>query len=284
MATLWSSSSDVVWATVWARYDLVLQSMHSDLVALDTWYVDSYPPILRAREPQPYMTQEELKKLMQWKLKKGKWRPQLMKYISELTVSEVKQASLTGYSEIKRGNLRAATEAFCALKGVSYIDLSEQSHRWNDENGLSMKVGPATASAMLAAYDESVPFMSDEALEAIAAIIGPRKYTLPHFLIFTEQLRAKAKWLNEQRASNGHGKSVDTRVWTAQRVQCCLYVAAHDVAVCDLSSSPQNAISAIAKRQHEMPFRVKKRNLKKKDVPVDDHETLRRSQRKRVCQ
>ncbi|KAG7375138.1 hypothetical protein PHYPSEUDO_003282, partial [Phytophthora pseudosyringae] len=78
-----------------------------------------------------------------------------------------------------------------------------------------LQVGPATASAVLAVYVASVPFMADEALEAIAGVIGPRKYTLPHFLSFAEQLRAKAEWLNEQRAANDDEKAGVADLWTA---------------------------------------------------------------------
>ncbi|KAG2776709.1 hypothetical protein JG687_00013435 [Phytophthora cactorum] len=264
MTTLWSSSSEAAWAALWARYDVVLQSQKkSDLATLDAWYLATFPPILRVREPEPYVTQQELQHLMEWKLKKGKWRPQLMKFVSGLSESEVKQASLNAFKELKRGNLRAATEALCVLKGV----------------------GPATASAVLAAYDENVPFMADEALEAIAGIIGPRKYTLPHFLSFAEQLHAKAKWLNEQRAANDDEKAGDTESWTAQHVQLCLYVEAHDGAAAGSVSSKKKAPSPAAKRKRERPTTPtpakKKEEKPQEESAKDQDQSLRRSQRKR---
>ncbi|KAG7379269.1 hypothetical protein PHYPSEUDO_008838, partial [Phytophthora pseudosyringae] len=161
--SLWSSSAEAAWAACWARYDAVLQSVQkSELAALDGWYLASYPPILTAREPEPHTTQRELQRLMEWKLKKGKWRPQLMKFVSALSEDEVKRASLDAFQELKRGDLRAATEALCVLKGVhDYCGLLFLAATF-------LQVGPATASAVLAAYDASVPFMADEALEAIA--------------------------------------------------------------------------------------------------------------------
>lgn len=55
-------------------------------------------------------------------------------------------------------------------------------------------------------------------------IIGPRKYTLKHFLSFAEQMQTKAKWLN------AHAKKTDgdEGAWTAQRVQLCLYAEFRD--------------------------------------------------------
>lgn len=54
-------------------------------------------------------------------------------------------------------------------------------------------VGPATASAVLSAADPSVPFMSDEALEAA---LGSRDYTVPQYLRLLEELRSKAEELS----------------------------------------------------------------------------------------
>ncbi|POM58444.1 Hypothetical protein PHPALM_36906 [Phytophthora palmivora] len=259
---LWSCSSEAAWTAPWTRYDAVLQSLQkSDLVELDAWYLTSFPSILRTREPEPHMTQQELTRLMEWKLKKGKWRPQLMKFVSGLSESDVKQASLDAFKKLKGGDLRAATEALCVLKGV----------------------GPATASAVLAAYDESVPFMADEALEAIAGIIGPRKYTLPHFLSFAEQLRAKAQWLNEQRAANDDKKAGDTDLWTAQRVQLCLYAKAHDGTA--TVSSKKKTTSPTTKRKRDKPATSsptkKTKEVMQEESVEDRDQPLRRSQRKR---
>ncbi|EEY68215.1 uncharacterized protein PITG_04628 [Phytophthora infestans T30-4] len=265
MTKLWSSSSEAAWAALWVRYDEVLQAQKSDLATLDGWYLDTFPPIVQAREPEPYVTQQELQHLLEWKLRKGKWRPQLMKFVSGLSENEVKQASLNAFKELKREDLRAATEALCVLKGV----------------------GPATGSAVLAAYDESVPFMADEALEAIAGIIGPRKYTLPHFLSFAEQLSAKAKWLNEQRAANDDAKAGNTGLWTAQRVQLCLYAEAHDDSSDEVATgSKKKAPSLAAKRKRDKPAtsspaKKKKEEKTQEELVKDQDQSLRRSQRKR---
>ncbi|KAF4315435.1 hypothetical protein BBO99_00004726 [Phytophthora kernoviae] len=207
------------------------------------------------------MTQAELKKLMEWKLKKGKWRPQLMKFVTNLSEEEVKQASSEALKELKSGgDLRAATEALCTLKGV----------------------GPATASAVLAAYDANVPFMADEALEAIAGVIGPRKYTLSHFLSFAEQLRDKAKWLNEQHVAN---KDKSTGEWTAQRVQLCLYAEAHDgsASASVLTDEKKKATPSKRKRPKAAspPPTENDGKDKQEKSSEDNNKPVRRSMRKR---
>jgi hypothetical protein len=93
---------------------------------------------------------------------------------------------------------------------------------------------------VLAAYDESVPFMGDEALEAIASLIGPRKYTLPHYLSFHKALTKKAAWLADQ---DGTKESE----WTPQRVQLCLYAEAKGAAKAPATKAPAPAKRKAAK-------------------------------------
>ena len=56
-------------------------------------------------------------------------------------------------------------------------------------------VGPATASAMLAVADPSLPFMSDEAM--VAALPKPHRYTAKEYLQLLEALRNKAAKLSK---------------------------------------------------------------------------------------
>lgn len=61
-------------------------------------------------------------------------------------------------------------------------------------------VGPATASAILAAYAPDVaPFMSDEAMEA--ALGNSKDYTAKQYLLFANKLQAKAKELSSEEAT-----------------------------------------------------------------------------------
>jgi hypothetical protein len=117
-----------------------------------------------------------------------------------------------------------------------------------------------------------------------AGIIGPRKYTLPHFLSFAEQLRAKAQWLNDQRAAKDDGKAGATEVWTAQRVQLCLYAEAHDGAATASASSgkeekkKKRAKTASPAAKRKAPPAADKQEKK---LEEDRDQPLRRSHRKR---
>lgn len=43
------------------------------LEELDAWFQTTLPGVLHERDPKAFITQKELVKLMEWKLKKGKW-------------------------------------------------------------------------------------------------------------------------------------------------------------------------------------------------------------------
>ena len=94
--------------------------------------------------------------------------------------------------------------------------------------------------------------------------IGPRKYTLPHFLRFAEELRAKAKWLNKQRAvANDHEKVEATEFWTPQRVQLCLYADAHDRA------APASASTVKLTKAASSATKRKRNSAMEESLPTD---------------
>ncbi|KAF0684052.1 Aste57867_23973 [Aphanomyces stellatus] len=192
MSALWPSASVAEWEAVYTTYASVRDALEENLCALETWFQDDLPGLV---QDQGLITQVQLSKLMQWKLSKGKWRPRLQSFVDALSDKEVQDLSRKAFAASKKKAYREAIASLSEMKGV----------------------GPATASAILAAFDPDVPFMGDEALNAVASEIGARQYTLPHFMRFLAALQSKAQTLNAK------GSSTD---WTAQKVQVCLWLEA----------------------------------------------------------
>lgn len=137
------TSTDIaLWREALGSYEDALKTLGKpNLVSLDEFYRNDLPNLLRQRNPSPYMTTDELTTLMKWKLARGKWRPRLLSFVSSLDDAVVRDASGKAFASLP--DVSKAVSELTVLKGV----------------------GPATASAVLAAYSPDVaPFMSDEVL------------------------------------------------------------------------------------------------------------------------
>ncbi|KAK9166060.1 hypothetical protein Scep_001251 [Stephania cephalantha] len=167
-----SCCDSTIWRDALSSYQSRLESLQKpNLLELDEFYRIQLPKLLHQRNPNPHITKPELSQLMQWKLSRGMWRPRLMGFVSSLDDSLVESASRKAFESLP--DVSRAVSELTVLKGV----------------------GPATASAVLAAFAPDVaPFMSDEAM---VAVLGHSKdYSLKQYLAFTEKLQSKAKELS----------------------------------------------------------------------------------------
>ena len=148
---------------------------------------------------------------MQYKLKRGKYRPSLLKYIENLSNDNIicvtKEAFLlyddNFIDSLKDNNnniqvLKEIMKILCQLRGI----------------------GPATASLILNLYDqgEYIPFMGDEALIALESYIGKRKYTLKHYIEYYKYMNEKKNQLNQL------NKATTTRYINVDIIECVLFV------------------------------------------------------------
>ncbi|KAL0366312.1 UNVERIFIED_CONTAM: hypothetical protein Sradi_3521300 [Sesamum radiatum] len=163
------SSDAALWREALGSYEAVIETLGKpDIISLDDFYRKELPNLLHQRDPNPYITTDELSRLMQWKLARGKWRPRLLSFVSSLDDVVVRDASAKAFASLP--DVSKAITELKVLKGV----------------------GPATASAVLSAYAPDVaPFMSDEAM---VAVVGDSKdYSLKRYVVFVEKMQAKAK-------------------------------------------------------------------------------------------
>lgn len=131
-----------------------LSENKSDLVSLDNFiWSELGAQVHSASRAHPHITAAEYVRIVRWKLKRGKWRPRLQSMADALDDAQVVAASTKAFATLKMGKLRDALKPLVELRGC----------------------GPATASAILGAVDEQVPFMSDELLQEAT---GERKYTM----------------------------------------------------------------------------------------------------------
>ncbi|XP_021888819.1 uncharacterized protein LOC110807851 isoform X2 [Carica papaya] len=163
-----------LWKQALSSYQSRIESLNKPkLLSLEEFYREKLQSLIHRRNPNPYITTSELSQLMQWKLTRGKWRPRLLDFVSALDEELVKSSSQKAFESLP--DISKAVNELTLLKGV----------------------GPATASAILAAYAPHLaPFMSDEAMEA--AIGNSKDYSLKQYLFFASKLQTKAEELSSE--------------------------------------------------------------------------------------
>ncbi|XP_022778355.1 uncharacterized protein LOC111319895 [Stylophora pistillata] len=122
------------------------------------------------KRSEKYLTHEELTKLMEWKLTRGKFRPRLTQLVQTNTSETVKEVTCNAFKCLP--DVKLAITELTTLKAV----------------------GPGTASAILCAGCHQVPFMADEAIQAIPGF-GKIDYTLKFYLQYLDKIRSCLKKL-----------------------------------------------------------------------------------------
>ncbi|GAA5832215.1 hypothetical protein JCM5353_008201 [Sporobolomyces roseus] len=154
-------------------------SRSSNLVELDTWFRSS--SLRESMWDKGYaLNKDDLVKLMEWKLSRGKWRPSLSGYIASNSASLIPNSTRLSspHFPLSLASAKRFVEYTCTLlKGV----------------------GPATASAILSVYDPTnEPFMSDQAMQHVASRTddeksgkGKREYTTKSWERFRGEMQKR---------------------------------------------------------------------------------------------
>lgn len=188
MPTLWESNDTEEWRSALGRYtNVVAQQGSARLPALDAWYRDELPDAIAARDPR-HVTLDELARLTEWKMSRGVWRPRNLALV--------------------RGNAPEAVIEASADALELVPDPARPIARLSKLAG----VGPATASAVLAAAaPETYPFF-DDLVAAQTPVSGPVAFTPAYYARYGEAIRKRA-----ERLGNG---------WTPVMVERALWAQA----------------------------------------------------------
>ncbi|KAL7979107.1 hypothetical protein Chor_015131 [Crotalus horridus] len=114
---LYACDDPASWKAVLNIYQDVIAAMGSkrkNLIALDQWYQEELPRILAGRK-EKYLTKEELLKLMQWKLTRGKFRPRLQQLVAANPREEVEEHTQKAFHQLP--DVEAAVKELNKLKG-----------------------------------------------------------------------------------------------------------------------------------------------------------------------
>jgi hypothetical protein len=168
MTDLWTSTGAAAWRDALARYDDVVAAQGvARLAELDGWYQAELPRAMRARAPM-HVTHEELVRLTEWKMARGVWRAPNLVRVRGIDPDVVVRTSTEALALVPHPTKPIATLA--TLDGV----------------------GPATASAVVAAVaPETHPFFDELVAEQVPAL-GAVKWTLGYYAKYAAALRERA--------------------------------------------------------------------------------------------
>ena len=171
MPDLWRSLDPAAWQAALDRYDDVVAAQGvARLAALDRWYHGELPALVRGRAA-PHSTLDELARLTEWKMARGVWRAPNLVRVRGNPPEDVKATTREGLALVPHPKKPIARVA--SLDGV----------------------GPATASALLAAFAPDVYPFFDELVAAQVPALGAVKWTLGYYAKYADALRDRASTL-----------------------------------------------------------------------------------------
>ena len=169
MSSLWRSDDRAAWRAALDEYPAVVERQGvAKLSALDRWYREELPDTIRSRKT-PHVELPELVRLTEWKMARGVWRAPNLVLVRGNTPTSVIETSSAALAAVPHPKTPIA--GLATLAGV----------------------GPATASAAVAAYaPEQYPFFDELVAEQVPAL-GPVKWTLGYYVKYADALRARAR-------------------------------------------------------------------------------------------
>ena len=180
---LWKSDDPAEWRKALDAYPDRLAALNDPkLQELDAWFWGSLGDAVRARDPNR-LTAPELVRVVEWKLARGKFRPNLVKFArahTEATAGKATSEALKRFGSSSNGDDRNKNKNWLAACLAPLVDLKG--------------IGPATASAVLAAATPFIPMMSDELIAvALPNATSSQMYSMPRPQALVEATRLKAK-------------------------------------------------------------------------------------------
>jgi anti-sigma factor RsiW len=191
--SIWNVARCEEWAAALAAYPAQVAAVGDPkLVVLDDWYRDELPAAIVARRPA-HVTRDELVRVVEWKMRRGAFRPRNLALARSNSDEAVETAS--GEAFERAGDVNAAIRRLGILSGI----------------------GPATASAVLAAFQpERYPFFDDVVAGAIPDF-GAVKFSIREYLDYAARLQERAALLAVGCPAGG---------WTPELVGRALWSAA----------------------------------------------------------
>lgn len=166
--TLWTSTMASEWRATLNRYEAVVDAQGvARLTELDGWYRNELPGVVAARR-RAHVTLPELVRLAEWKMARGVWRAPNLVLVRSNAPDDVIETSTAALAAVPNPSTPIAILA--KLKGV----------------------GPATASAVVAATAPEVYPFFDELVAGQVPGLGPVAWTPSYYARYANALRARA--------------------------------------------------------------------------------------------
>ena len=171
MNSLWVSDDAASWQSALDRYDDVVAAQGvGSLVAHDRWYREELPVAIAGRR-KPQVTHAEIVRATEWKMARGVWRARNLVLVKGNDPTVVVERSTEALAKVPHPT--APIAALTELAGV----------------------GPATASAIVAAAAPHMYPFFDELVAAQVPTLGDVAWTLGYYRKYAEALRERASAL-----------------------------------------------------------------------------------------